>query len=93
MTAFGGIARKEAVGFAIGTKGYIGTGVGGTIATPAYYSDFWEYDSAANTWTQKADFGVNDSPVTPALVRASAVGFAIGTKGYVGTGYDGTTIL
>ena len=21
------------------------------------YKDFWEYDPAANTWTQKADFG------------------------------------
>jgi len=35
---------------------------------------------AQNTWTQKADFGGN--------ARRSAVGFAIGNHGYVGTGYD-----
>ena len=42
--------------------------------------DFWEYDPAANTWTQKADF--------VGVARISAVGFSIGSKGYIGTGYD-----
>ena len=50
---FGGTARYEAVGFSIGSKGYIGTGCDGS----SYTKDFWEYDPAANTWTQKADFG------------------------------------
>ena len=36
---------------------------------------------AQNTWTQKADFG--------GTARSSAVGFSIGSKGYIGTGYDG----
>ena len=40
--------------------------------------DFWEYDPVANTWTQKADFG--------GAARDSAVGFSIGSKGYIGTG-------
>jgi hypothetical protein len=73
----GGGARFYAVGFSIGSKGYIGTG---------FYSqevrdckDFWEYDPAANTWTQKADFG--------GTARDSAVGFSIGSKGYIGTGF------
>src|SRR5689334_16498368 len=44
---FGGGIREWAVGFSIGTKGYIGTGG----------IDFWEYDLATNIWTQKADFG------------------------------------
>jgi len=44
---FGGSARTGAVGFSIGSKGYIGTGG----------NDFWEYDSATNAWTQKANFG------------------------------------
>ena len=43
--------------------------------------DFWEYDPSSNTWAQKADFG------GPA--RYAAVGFSIGLKGYIGTGYDG----
>ncbi|MGB5218448.1 MAG: hypothetical protein WBN66_09115 [Smithella sp.] len=87
---FGGAvaaARSEAVAFGIMStgKGYMGTGWNGTT----YYSDFWEYDAAANTWTQKANFGVTAAGV-PALARKSAVAFSIGTKGYVGTGYDGT---
>ena len=45
-----------------------------------YTKDFWEYDPAANTWTQKADFG--------GTARHGAVGFSIGSKGYIGTGRD-----
>ena len=41
-------------------------------------NDFWEYDPTTNTWTQKANFGG-----TP---RDGAVGFSIGSKGYIGTG-------
>jgi len=84
MADFGGLARKEAVGFGFSatSKGYVGTGMNGST----YYSDFWEYNASTNAWTQKADFGVHEEEDTP-LVRA----FAIGTKGYVGTGYDGTT--
>jgi len=72
---FGGTPRLQAVGFSIGTKGYIGTGgIGGFV------NDFWEYDPSSNTWTQKANFGG-----TP---RYGAVGFSIGAYGYIGTGYD-----
>ena len=72
---FGGIARAGAVGFSIGSKGYIGTGsIIGNV-----YSDFWEYDPATDIWTQKANFG--------GTARDRAVGFSIGSKGYIGTGY------
>lgn len=69
--------RMYAVAFSIGTKGYMGTGYG----TSGFNNDFWEYDPATNTWTQKANFAGG--------ARQQAVGFSIGTKGYVGTGYDG----
>ena len=72
---FGGTARALAVGFSIGSKGYIGTGYDGSYSDT---SDFWEYDPTANTWTQKADFG--------GTARDLAVGFSIGSKGYIGTG-------
>ena len=74
-TDFGGAARYAAVGFSIGSKGYIGTGW-----NSSYKKDFWEYDPVANTWTQKADFG--------GAARYAAVGFCIGDKGYIGTGTD-----
>ena len=74
---FTGTGRSGAVGFAIGSKGYIGTG-----NADAYTKDFWEYNPAANTWTQKADFG--------GTARSGAIGFSIRSKGYIGTGLDGS---
>ena len=71
----GGLGRWAAVGFSIGNKGYIGTGVNGR---KRLLRDFWEYDPSTNAWTQKADFGGGK--------RYGAVGFSIGNKGYVGTG-------
>src|SRR6266436_6568938 len=73
---FGGTARWAAVGFSIGTKGYLGTGQDSF----SLHKDFWEYDAATNSWTQKADFGGG--------LRESAVSFTIGSKGYIGTGND-----
>jgi hypothetical protein len=73
-----GGGRSGAVGFAIGNKGYIGTGYKMFGQT----RDFWEYDPATDAWTQKADFG--------GATRAYAAAFSIGTKGYVGTGHSST---
>jgi len=75
---FGGTARYAAVGFSIGTKGYIGTGTDGNYGT----NGFWEWDQASNIWTQKADF----QGIMSGEKRIWAVGFSIGTKGYIGTG-------
>jgi len=76
---FGGGERCSAVGFSIGNKGYIGTGKYiYTSTSSTHYKDFWEYDPALNTWTQKSDFGGGE--------RWDAVGFSIGDKGYIGTG-------
>jgi N-acetylneuraminic acid mutarotase len=71
-------ARGLAVGFSIGTKGYIGIGAKYGSDSDPYYKDFWEWDQATNVWTQKADFAGN--------ARSGAVGFSIGNKGYIGTG-------
>ena len=49
-----GVGRLHAVGFSIGSKGYIGTGLG---ASSVELADFWEYDPATDSWTQKANFG------------------------------------
>jgi hypothetical protein len=73
----GTVGRNGAVGFSIGTKGYVGTGY-----DDVYKKDFWEYDPVLDTWTQKADLG--------GVARIDAVGFSIGTKGYIGTGFGGT---
>ena len=75
-----GPARILAVAFSIGTKGYISTGCL-SIGTngPVYTKDLWEWDQASDTWKKMADFG--------GIARAEAVGFSIGNKGYIGTGY------
>jgi N-acetylneuraminic acid mutarotase len=71
---FGGTARLGGIGFSVGNKGYIGTGLDSTSTR----RDIWEYDPSSNTWTQKANFG--------GAARWSSVGFSIGTRGYIGTG-------
>jgi len=68
------IPRYGAVGFSIGTKGYIGTMQdfgGGNY-------DFWEWDSQSNNWTSKSSF-TNE-------MRRYSISFTINNKGYTGTG-------
>lgn len=77
---FGGVGRSHGVGFSIGTKGYIGMGVDATAFPGSAKKDFWEWDQASNAWTQKPDF--------PSTARRKAIGFSIGTKGYIGCGQD-----
>lgn len=74
---FGGGNTNYAVGFSIGTKGYIGTG---SDSTGSSTNVFWQYDPATDTWTQKANF--------PGATRRGAAGFSIGNNGYIGTGTD-----
>lgn len=76
------IARSNASGFSIGSKGYVG--VGYVMVGPAITSrkDFWEYDPTTDVWTQKADFA--------GAARYNAASFSMGTKGYIGTGMSAT---
>jgi N-acetylneuraminic acid mutarotase len=74
--------RFAAVGFSIGSKGYVGTGI---ASSNVYKKDFWEYDPVSNAWTQKADFG--------GVGRGHAVGFSISNKGYIGTGGTSSTLF
>ncbi|MBO9702606.1 MAG: T9SS type A sorting domain-containing protein [Sporocytophaga sp.] len=76
---FAGEARQAAVGFAIGDKGYIGTGTNGNPL-----NDFWEYNPSTDTWSKKKDF--------PGKARFGACGFAIQNKGYLGSGNIGDNI-
>jgi len=70
-----GLVRFGAVGFSIGTKGYISTGAG---PGGNNLDDLWEFEPVSNTWTQKASF--------PAGGRYFSAAFSSLTKGYVGTG-------
>ncbi len=68
---FGGAARSGAVGFSIGNKGYMGTGVSGNTK----FNDFWEYDPETNVWTQKANATFTG--------RNNATSFTLEGKGYI----------
>lgn len=72
------IDRRNASGFSIGNKAYIGAGFSMAGTVTVYRRDFWEYDPATDVWTQKAD--------VPGPGRHSAVGFSVTTKGYIGLG-------
>jgi N-acetylneuraminic acid mutarotase len=84
---FPGTGRWTAIGFSIANKGYVGTGYYElNDYALASLNDFWEYDPASDSWIQKADLAGS--------ARYKAAGFAIGNKGYVGTGafYDSTCV-
>ena len=81
--------RNGAVGFSIGSKGYIGTGWI-NYCCDTLKNDFWEYDPTTNIWTQKADFAGGSG--------ARGIGFSISSKGYIVWGkqlweYNPTTNL
>jgi N-acetylneuraminic acid mutarotase len=76
VNSFPGPARSSSVGFAIGDKGYMGTG--DPHGAGQGLNDFWEYDALLDAWTQKAN--VNDS------IRRQAAGFSLNGFGYLGTG-------
>jgi len=69
--------RHRTTGFSIGTKGYIALGHynSGNLGNVAF-SDVWEYDSSADTWTQKADYAGGPT--------YGATAFTIGNKAYMG---------
>lgn len=79
-TNFPGTGRAFAVGFSIGDKGYIGGGTEPDTTTGGIHSknDFWEYNPATDTWTQKAN-------IQGGCIQA--VGFSTNTKGYILMGY------
>ena len=79
---FDGVARTDAAGFTIGNIGYLCTGYRGS--TKDRLKDCWAYDIEANSWTQCM------SMPDEAPARNAATGFAVGTKGYIATGYDAT---
>ena len=76
--SFPPLARHRCIGFSIGDKGYLGLGHVNAGGVTIAYADFWEYDHATNTWTQKADFAGGN--------RYAAIGISIGNKGYAGCG-------
>jgi N-acetylneuraminic acid mutarotase len=73
---FPGLGRVDAVAFAIGNKGYYGTGYN---TQSGYLDDFWEFDpTEPEPWKKRTPFLGGR--------RGHAFGFSIGNTGYLGTG-------
>jgi hypothetical protein len=71
------------VGIGLNGKGYVGTGAPVSGGSDGGFPDWWQYDPAADAWTQKADLPVFNG-------RWGAVAFAneSGGKAYVATGIE-----
>ena len=91
-TSLGGSKRSGAIAWVYNNKAYVLTGInnGNTV------SDFWVFDPAISggTWTQLRDIS-NTSTDTydddySDIIRSNAVGFVLGTKGYVSVGENGS---
>lgn len=73
------IQRESASTFVINGFGYL---VGGTYST--IVNNVWEYDVTTDLWTQKTSF--------EGTARDAAVGFSVGSLGYIATGRNGSTL-
>ncbi|MDB4335082.1 galactose oxidase, partial [bacterium] len=78
IDSFPGLARKEAVAFGIGDKGYVG---GGYTISGYNTSTFYEYDAVTGVWAVKA-------PLTTSNHISNAASFVINGEGYVVGGSD-----
>ena len=76
MPSFSSVGRHSAVGFTIGTKGYVGLGTSGGI----FRADFYEYNPSTNQWTAKDSYGGGARTAATCFVTTS-------NKAYVGLGY------
>ncbi|WP_420148943.1 Kelch repeat-containing protein [Spirosoma sp.] len=77
-SGYGGAKREGAVAFVIDNKAYVGTG----NSSGTTQRDWFMYDAAADTWTQKLDFTTDQSTIA----RSYGVAFAINGKGYITLG-------
>lgn len=83
---FPGGARHDIDGahFTIGSYGYIGTGRNTVYGSWVHYNDFWKYNPSNDTWIQ--------IPALPATGRIGASSFSLDNKGYIGLGYNVSSV-
>jgi N-acetylneuraminic acid mutarotase len=67
--SFGGVGRHRAVGCATENKGYLGLGHVNGTGVDISYKDWWEYDPSSDTWSQRANFPVNNHGATSFVVN------------------------
>jgi hypothetical protein len=83
--SFGGAGRHRATGCANSHRGFLGLGHVNGTGQDISYKDWWEYDPAADTWTQRADFPVSTHGAVSFVVDNCPVvggGSALSTQFY-----------
>ena len=78
---FPGGGRHRGTAISIGTKGYMGLGHYNGAGPNIILADWWEFDPATNSWSQKANYNGNG-----AIGTYAALSFGIDGYGYVGGG-------
>jgi N-acetylneuraminic acid mutarotase len=84
-SSFGGPGRHRATGCATSHRGYMGLGHVNGTGQDISYKDWWEYDPASDTWTQRADFPVSTHGAVSFVVDNCPVvggGSALSTQFY-----------
>ncbi len=81
LVGFGGDKRRDATTFTLNGNVYLGTGVSNGL----YIEDFWMFDPTTEIWTRKKDLDEDDDYN---ILRSNAVGFSVGNRGYIATGYN-----
>jgi hypothetical protein len=87
------LQRTQAVAFAVGGKGYVGSGLikNEKEELAKYLNDFWEYNPANGRWRIVAplplDLEGSNMPLLN-IGRAKAIAFSIGPLGYAGGGQN-----
>jgi N-acetylneuraminic acid mutarotase len=83
--SLGGVGRHRATGCATSHRGYMGLGHVNGTGQDISYKDWWEYDPASDTWTQRADFPVSTHGAVSFVVDNCPVvggGSALSTQFY-----------
>ncbi|MBX3100909.1 MAG: hypothetical protein KF690_00215 [Bacteroidetes bacterium] len=70
------LVRQQCVYFSLGDRCYVAAGA--NSANNTCYTEFWEYNTVANTWRQRA-------PIP--IAHRAAQGFGVGDKGYLVGGW------
>jgi len=86
VALMGGTKRNSAAAFTANGNGYVTTGYDGINKL----QDTWEYNPGSNTWTSKAPLPDPANSAVGSGARYGAVGFGIGSLGYICSGYTGS---
>ncbi len=81
---FGGVGRHRGTGISIGNKGYMGFGHYNGAGPNIIKNDWWEYDPATNSWTQRANYIGNGG-----IGNYAVLAFGMEQYGFIGGGQAG----